>query len=144
MGVLEHRMLVRIHYGDTDAAGVVYYANYLRYIEGGRYEYIREAGIDLAEWQKKGYVFAVAEIAAKYHASARLGDEIEVRTALESHTPVSLTFRSTIHDAKDGALLFSAIVRAACLDGRGRPIRMPPQIMERLSTTSTTDDDICV
>jgi tol-pal system-associated acyl-CoA thioesterase len=121
-------MRFRIYYAETDAGGVTYYANYLRFAEAGRYEYCRALGIDLAAWQEKGLVFAVVEINARYHSPARLGDEIEVRTVTSEIRKAGVTFESTIHHAASDSLLFSATIRAAALTGEGKPARMPREI----------------
>lgn len=143
MGMRTHKMRIRIHYGDTDAGGVVYYANYLRFMEAGRYEYIREMGTDLAELQEKGHVFVVVEVEAKYHSPARLGDEIEISTGIKESTPAGLTFISEVRKVKDDILLFSGTVRTACLDARGRPTRVPQDIMKRIDgPTGMKEEDL--
>lgn len=132
-GPFEHRMRFRIYYADTDAGGVTYYANYLRYAEAGRYEYCRALGIDLASSQEDGVIFAVVELSARYHAPARLGDEIEVRTITTDIRHTAVTFQSSIHRTGEEAPLFVATIRAASLSLEGRPVRMPPDIARRLS-----------
>jgi len=129
-----HRTRFRIYYAETDAGGVTYYANYLRFAEAGRYEYCRALGVDLAAWQEDGIVFAVVEVGARYHAPARLGDEVEVRTVTSEVRKSGVTFESAIHHADTGALLFSATIRAAALTLEGRPTRMPKDIADRLES----------
>lgn len=138
----EHRLPLRIYYADTDAGGITYYANYLRYAEAGRYEYCRSLGIDLAAYQEKGVVFAVVEISARYHAPARLGDEIEVRTVTSEIRRTGLTFESSIYRISDASLLFSATIRAASLTVDGRPTRLPSDITSRLAAVSGEEDGI--
>jgi tol-pal system-associated acyl-CoA thioesterase len=135
----EHRLRLHVYYADTDAGGVVYYANYLRYAEAGRYEYCRALGIDLAAYQKEGIVFAVVEISARYHSPARLGDEIEVRTVTSEIRKTGVVFESSIHRVDDDAVLFEATIRAASLTLEGRPTRMPAEIARRLEMAQRGD-----
>jgi len=128
----EHRMRFRIYYAESDAGGVTYYANYLRFAEAGRFEYCRALGIDLAAWQDSGLVFAVVEVNARYYAPARLGDEVEVRTVTSEVRKTGVTFQSTIHHAESEQVLFSAVIRAAALTLEGKPTRMPKEIAGKL------------
>lgn len=136
----EHRLRLRIYYQDTDAGGVTYYANYLRYAEAGRYEYCRALGVDLAAYQEAGIVFAVVEISARYYAPARLGDEIEVRTVTSEIRKSGVTFESAIYRVGEETLLFDATIRAACLNLDGKPTRMPFEIAAGLEAAQGGDD----
>ena len=78
---MSHRLTLRVYYEDTDLAGIVYYANYLKYIERGRTEYVREAGIDQVRLKAdEGIVFAVRRIEADYSAPAKFDDLLDVVT----------------------------------------------------------------
>ena len=87
---MTHLFRCRVYYEDTDVAGVVYYANYLKFIERARTEWAREAGIDQVRMREEGIVFAVRRIEADYLAPARFDDLLEVRTVLEGATVARL------------------------------------------------------
>jgi len=122
---------VRIYYEDTDAGGVVYYANYLRYLERGRTEFIRALGVEQRELaQATGLAFAVRSLAAEYLKPARLDDELVVATAVEALGRAQVTFAQTI--ARGQETLLTATVRVACLDlASGRPAAMPKMLHDQ-------------
>ena len=122
---------IRVYYEDTDAQGVVYYANYFRFMERARTEWLRSLGVDMVRLQDEDRrIFVVAEVNVKFHAPARLSDELVVTAGLANLTRVAFDieqkiFRNTI----DGDLLISGIVKAAYLDADTmRPQRVPSSI----------------
>ena len=120
---------VRVYYEDTDAQGVVYYANYFRFMERARTEWLRSLGIDMLRLQdEERRIFVVAEVQAKFHVPARLSDELVVTAKLLNLTRVSFDIEQKIYrDNTDGDLLISGIVKAAYLDADTmRPKRVPP------------------
>jgi acyl-CoA thioester hydrolase len=120
---------LRVYYEDTDAQGVVYYANYLRFMERARTEWLRSLGIDMVRLQnEERRIFVVAEVQAKFHVPARLADELVVTARLLRLTRVSFDIEQKIYrDSTDGELLISGIVKAAYLDADTmRPKRVPP------------------
>jgi acyl-CoA thioester hydrolase len=120
---------IRVYYEDTDAQGVVYYANYLRFMERARTEWLRSLGIDMLRLQEEERrIFVVAEVQAKFHVPARLSDELIVTARLLNLTRVSFDIEQKIYrDSTDGDLLISGIVKAAYLDADTmRPKRVPP------------------
>jgi acyl-CoA thioester hydrolase len=117
------RLSVKIYYEDTDAGGVVYYANYLRYMERARTEFLLERGIDVAGYHDKGYLFAVVRVDVNYRKPARLGETIEVTTEVTEMTNVTITLRHQIF--RDAALLVDATVKVACINKDGKPQRLP-------------------
>jgi acyl-CoA thioester hydrolase len=110
---------IKIYYEDTDAGGVVYYANYLRYLERARTEFFSEKGIDVAEFHNSGYLFAVVHVDIHYRRPARLGEIIDITTDIAEMTNVTLTFRHKIF--KDAILLVDAAVKIACINNNGKP-----------------------
>jgi acyl-CoA thioester hydrolase len=127
-----HTLPLRVYWEDTDAAGIVYYANYLKFIERGRSDMLRLAGID--QWRMKGEQgvnFVVRRCEVDYHQPAILDDEIEVETRVEIMRGASLDMRQTVRRA--GADLVSAMIRVACVDVDGRPVRLPTAIREALA-----------
>lgn len=124
--LLPHSLSVRVYYEDTDAAGVVYYANYLRYLERGRTELFRALGFELHEWMRRDVVFPVREARLRYRASARLGDLVEVRTFAVAARPMSVVFEADI--VRDGTRLTTSWVECACTTLEGKPRRLPEEI----------------
>ena len=120
---MAHAIKVKIYYDDTDAGGVVYYANYLRYMERARTEFLAEYGINVAEHHNNGYFFVVTHVDISYKKPARLGETIDVTTEVEAVRNASMTIRNCIE--KDGSLLVEALVTFACIDAEGRPKRLP-------------------
>lgn len=126
-----NRIKVRVYYEDTDFGGVVYYAKYLRYMEQGRTEFFRERGVNLAECQDDGFVFAVLDVHIKYKASATYDDLLDVETSLSDVRNASMTFDTKIFN-QDGKLLITSETRVACMNGRGRATRIPAEILNKL------------
>ena len=122
---------VRVYYEDTDAQGVVYYANYFRFMERARTEWLRSLGVDMVRLQEEERrIFVVAEVQTKFHAPARLSDNLIVTAGLQGLTRVSFDIEQRIYrNSTDGDLLISGIVKAAYLDADSmRPKRVPPSL----------------
>ena len=127
---------VRVYYEDTDAQGVVYYANYFRFLERARTEWLRSLGIDMVQLQDvERRIFVVAEVNVKFHAPARLNEDLVVTAGLVERTRVSFDIEQKIfRNSTDGELLISGIVKAAFLDADSmRPKRLPPSLFEEMS-----------
>jgi len=124
---------VRVYYEDTDAGGVVYYANYLKYLERARTEFIRALGIEQRRLREEtGLVFAVRSLSADYLKPARLDDELAVATAIEALGRAQVTFAQSIRRGED--LLLTASVRVACFDlARGKPAPLPAPLRAKLA-----------
>ncbi|TAG77537.1 MAG: tol-pal system-associated acyl-CoA thioesterase [Burkholderiales bacterium] len=132
-------MSVRVYYEDTDVAGVVYYANYLRFIERARTEWLRDAGFELAQIQNElAAVFVVRRVEADYHRPARLGDLLSVSCEPIEVGRARLIVRQRVE--KNGELLFAAVVTlayiAADLSG---PRAMPPAMRAAMLERSETE-----
>ena len=126
---------VRVYYEDTDAAGIVYYANYLRFIERGRTEFLRALGHDQHRLMAEGVAFAVRSVQAEYLKPARLDDLLTVDTTIVELGRAQLVFAQRIRRGDE--LLLDAKIRIACIDpGRGKPIPMPRAIHAQLATLS--------
>jgi len=117
---------VKIYYEDTDAAGVVYYANYLKYMERARTEFLLEKGIDVAYYHNKGCMFAVVDVDIHYKRPAKLGEIIEVTTDIIDMAHVTISIKHRI--LRDNALLVEANLRMACIDPNGKPRRIPDEM----------------
>lgn len=124
-------MPLRIYYEDTDLAGIVYYANYLKFIERGRSEWVREMGVDQAAMKRdEGVVFAVRRVEADYNAPARYDDEVIVTTQVEAVTGARLIVKQTVE--RDGDVLFSALVTIVAIGEMGAPARLPAAFRRNL------------
>ncbi len=127
-----HRFPVRVYWEDTDAAGIVYYANYLRFLERARSDLVRRAGIDqVALLDREGIVFPVRRCEIDYLQPARLDDEIQVRTRLKNLGGASMDMDQDIHRGEEA--LVRAKVRLACIGPNGRPRRLPAPVRAALS-----------
>lgn len=127
----EFRLPVRVYYEDTDAAGVVYYANYLRFIERARTDWLRTLGVDQGVLMRThGIAFAVRTLEAEYLKPARLDDELVVITTLEELGRAQVAFRQNV--LREDELLFSARVRVVSFDPEsGRVASIPKEIREQ-------------
>lgn len=126
-----HNHKVKIYYEDTDAGGVVYYANYLKYLERARTELLAERGIDVAEYHNKGFLFAVVNVDVQYKKPAVLGDVIDVTTEVTDVTNVTISIGHRIF--RGSTLLVEATVRLACINKDGKPRRLPEEFASLLS-----------
>lgn len=124
-----HRLKIRVYYEDTDMAGIVYYANYLRFIERGRSEWVAELGIDqLALKENEGLVFVVRRVEADYLAPAKMGDDLVVETETTQSTGVRWVLNQRVKRGAD--VLFQAVVTVVMMSDTGHPARMPANIRQ--------------
>ncbi|MFE3837342.1 tol-pal system-associated acyl-CoA thioesterase [Pseudogemmobacter sonorensis] len=132
---MSHSFPVRVYYEDTDLAGIVYYANYLKFIERGRSEWVRGQGVDqMALKEAEGIVFAVRRVEADYLSPARFGEELEVATRLLQIGGARIELAQEVR--RDGVTLFRALVTLVCMNAQGRPARLPGPVRARLSAVS--------
>ncbi|MBM3392445.1 MAG: tol-pal system-associated acyl-CoA thioesterase [Betaproteobacteria bacterium] len=123
---------VRVYYEDTDMAGVVYYAGYLRFLERGRTEWLRDLGVEqLGLAQEEGLVFAVRSLNIEYLKPARLDDALAVLTELTLPGRAQVTLRQWIE--RGGETLVEATVRIACLDTKTmKPTALPAALRKKM------------
>jgi acyl-CoA thioester hydrolase len=128
-----HRFPIRIYYEDTDAAGIVYYANYLKFIERARTEMMRLYGVEHEKArQSGGTAFIVRRCAIEYVAPARLDDELVVETHIKELGGATILLNQDV--LRDGAMLVRASVLVACIGAHGRPVRLPAELRSSLSS----------
>ena len=125
---------VRVYYEDTDAAGVVYYASYLKFLERARTEWLRALGYEQTTLvEEMGIAFAARSISAEYLLPARLDDLLAVVSTVESLGRAQLVFAQRVE--RDGTVLLTAKMRIACFDpARGKATAIPKNIHEKLKT----------
>lgn len=133
---MEHRFALTVYFEDTDAYGIVYYANYLKFMERARSDMIRAVGVDqAAELRASGSAYAVVEVDIKYRRPARLGDDLQVVSSVEQVRASSVDIHQRV--MRGDELLTDARVTAAFLDGEGRPRRQPSEWVEKFKAITT-------
>lgn len=120
---MENRVSYTVYYEDTDSLGVVYYANYLKYLERGRTELVGQFGRPIREWNADGFYFVVYGMTIKFRRPAELGDRVDVVSTMTLGSPFRAIFQQRIERA--GAVLVDADVEVVCLD-RARTIQEFP------------------
>ncbi|MCV2877080.1 tol-pal system-associated acyl-CoA thioesterase [Rhodobacteraceae bacterium XHP0102] len=129
---MTHHWPIRVYYEDTDLAGIVYYANYLKFIERARSEMVRGLGVDQAALKRDhDIVFAVRRVEADYRAPAKFDDELVVETKLVRASPVRLELAQDI--LRDGAVIFAAQVTLVTINFAGKVAKLPPDVLAKLS-----------
>ena len=130
-----HTFPLRVYYEDTDLAGIVYYANYLKFIERARSEWVRGLGIDQALLRaKQGIVFAVRRVEADYLRPAVFDDVLSVQTTLADHSGARLVLDQAV--LRGGQTLFTARVTLVCLTTAGTATRFPSALRTALTGTA--------
>jgi acyl-CoA thioester hydrolase len=126
-------MEIRIYYEDTDAGGVVYYANYLRYFERGRTEYLRQRGVSVADMAADGCIFPVVRLEVDYRAAAGLDDLLRIETEVMEVGKTSFTVGQQAVRIIDGKLLVDAKVTLVCVNPRMKARRLPEELLQALA-----------
>ena len=127
-----HRFALRVYYEDTDLAGIVYYANYLKFIERGRSEWVRGLGIDQGKLKAEtGVVFAVRRVLADYLKPAVYDDALVVETRLQSLGNARIDLQQSV--LRDAQVLFTAEVTLVCMGADGKAARIPPALRAALA-----------
>ena len=139
-GGREHHFALTVYFEDTDTAGIVYYANYLKFMERARSDMIRAVGVDQrAELDRSGSAYAVAEVTIKYRKPAYLGDDLVVVSTVEAVRAVSVTIQQRV--MRGAEVLTDAMVTAAFLTADQRPQRQPREWAERFNAIASKGDD---
>lgn len=127
-----HEFALRVYYEDTDLAGIVYYANYFKFIERARTEWVRGLGIDQQRLKDEaGIVFAVRRVEADYLSPARFDDALVVRTDVVRVTGVRIELRQNVMRGED--VLFASSVTLVALGEAGQPVRLPAIIRREMA-----------
>ena len=124
----------RVIFADIDSMGVVYYANYLNWFEIGRTEFFRELELPYTEVVKHGIMIPVSEVYCKYHKPARYDDIVQIETAVSSFKKVTIVFDYEIYRKSDRTLLISGYTKHAFLDLKGKIIKIPDFIHEKVKS----------
>ena len=127
---MKHEFPIKVFYEDTDLAGIVYYANYLKFIERGRSTMVWDAGVDQSAMKDAGIVFVVRHIDADFLASAKFDDDIVVTTEIEPLSGLKIIFNQQVK--REDTVLFKARVTVVCMSIQGKPVRLPDAIQQKL------------
>ena len=128
---MTHLFDLRVYYEDTDLAGIVYYANYLKFIERARTEWVRSVGVDQTKLRdEQGIVFAVRRVEADYSQPALFDDLLQVQTRVIKATGVRIGLEQDV--MRDGELLFASKVTLVAMTLEGRPARLPADVRQAL------------
>jgi len=125
------RIDIRVIYGDTDRMGVVYYANYLRYFEAGRNEFLRAKGLTYRDFEEReGLLLPVVEAGVGYHAPARYDDLLALEIRLTEVRRATARFGYEVRCGDE--LVATGFTVHACVDPEGRVRRLPRELLDRL------------
>jgi acyl-CoA thioester hydrolase len=127
-------MEIRIYYEDTDCGGVVYYANYLKYFERARTQYLEARGLSVAELMKGGCLFVVVHAEVDYRAPARYGEILDIETNIPEMSPASITFSHVVRERQSRRVIVEGSARLAVTDGNGKVKRLDKRTVAALQS----------
>lgn len=127
-------MEIRIYYEDTDCGGVVYYANYLKYFERARTDYLEQRGLSVAQLMKEGTVFMVVHAEINYKSPARYGETLTIETALDTSKNASFTFAHTIREKIGGRVIVEGSATLVPTGPDGKLKRLATELKQALLT----------
>ena len=122
----------RIFYHDTDAGGIVYYGNYLKYLEEARTEFLENKGLSVVLFRNRGMIYAVRKCSIVYRSPARYGETLICDARLNKITAAQLIFDQFIHEKQTKRLVAEAQVTLACLNKGFKPIPIPDDLKAQL------------
>jgi len=129
---MNHAMDVKIYYEDTDCGGVVYYANYLRYMERARTEYLASRGYSVKSLMDQGTIFMVFRVEIDYKAPARYGDTIEIETRVSDVTRATMIFEHVMREKASRRVFVECRAKIVAVDASGRPKRLPEEYVDKV------------
>lgn len=136
-----HTLPVRVYYEDTDAAGIVYYPNYLRFAERARTEFLRDIGFDhIRQAREERMHFVVRSCAVEYLRPARLDDALMVETHISALGGARVDLRQIV--TRDSVPLVEIDIRLACMGPDGRPVRLPGGLRQRFESLSKQEEAV--
>ncbi|MCP4653331.1 MAG: YbgC/FadM family acyl-CoA thioesterase [Candidatus Omnitrophica bacterium] len=125
-----HAINKKIYYHDTDCGGVVYYANYLKYFEEARTEYLADRGINLIEMAKEGFLFVVKKVDIEYKSPGRYGDKLTVTSEITKLRSASMQFTQEVK--RGDLLIVAAKTVLVCIDKTFHPTAMSDDLIEKI------------
>ena len=137
----EFLLPIRVYIEDTDAGGIVYYVNYLKYLERARTELMRTFGLERAAVSDAGWNFVVSDVSLSYKEPARLDDQLRATAVISAVGGATVNFHQTVR--RDDAVLVAGDVQIACVDRRtGRPTRLDADLRKQLEATLTAIEEV--
>ena len=130
----EFSLPIRVYIEDTDAGGIVYYVNYLKYLERVRTELMRTFGLERAAVSDAGWNFVVSDVSLSYKEPARLDDQLRATAVISAVGGATVNFHQTV--SRDDSVLVAGDIQIACVDrGTGRPTRLDAELRKQLEAT---------
>ncbi len=129
---MNHAMDVKIYYEDTDCGGVVYYANYLRYMERARTEYLASRGYSVKTLMEEGTIFMVYRVEIDYKSPARYGDTIEIETWIRDVTRAKMIFEHVMREKESHRIIVECRAMLVAVDAAGKPKRLPEESVDKM------------
>ena len=137
----EFSLPIRVYIEDTDAGGIVYYVNYLKYLERSRTELMRTFGLERAAVSDAGWNFVVSDVSLSYKEPARLDDQLRATAVISAVGGATINFHQTVR--RDDAVLVAGDIQIACIDrGTGRPTRLDAALRQQLEATLAVTEEV--
>lgn len=137
---MEMAMEIKIYYEDTDCGGVVYYANYLKYFERARTEYLETRGHSVAALMEQGVIFVVVRAEVDYCSPGRYGDTLVIETEVGEVTRAALTFSHVIREKVTGRVVVKGSARLAAMDRNGKITRLDKGLVSSIQPVPTSSE----
>ena len=137
----EFSLPIRVYIEDTDAGGIVYYVNYLKYLERARTELMRTFGLERAAVSDAGWNFVVSDVSLSYKEPARLDDQLHATAVISAVGGATINFRQTVR--RDDTVLVAGDIQIACVDrGTGRPTRLDAALRKQIEATLAATEEV--
>ena len=137
----EFSLPIRVYIEDTDAGGIVYYVNYLKYLERARTELMRTFGLERAAVSDAGWNFVVSDVSLSYKEPARLDDQLLATAVISAVGGATINFHQTVR--RDDAMLVAGDIQIACVDrGTGRPTRLDAALRKKVEATLAVTEEV--
>ena len=137
----EFSLPIRVYIEDTDAGGIVYYVNYLKYLERARTELMRTFGLERAAVPDAGWNFVVSDVSLSYKEPARLDDQLHATAVISAVGGATINFHQTVR--RDDAVLVAGDIQIACVDrGTGRPTRLDAALRKKVEATLAVTEEV--
>ncbi len=137
----EFSLPIRVYIEDTDAGGIVYYVNYLKYLERARTELMRTFGLERAAVSDAGWNFVVSDVSLSYKEPARLDDQLHATAVISAVGGATINFHQTVR--RDDTVLVAGDIQIACVDrGTGRPTRLDAALRKQIEATLAATEEV--
>ena len=137
----EFSLPIRVYIEDTDAGGIVYYVNYLKYLERARTELMRTFGLERAAVSDAGWNFVVSDVSLSYKEPARLDDQLHATAVISAVGGATVTFHQTVW--RDDTVLVAGNIQIACIDREtSRPTRLDADLRQQMEATLAATEEV--